>query len=274
MGDHSTWFHLLPGYENFEKWAEHYLARRPLINGPHPAEAISGAEKALGDLIGPSYFTLSHVLIALFTSTLIIIGALIYRARVTDKDGNLNIVPEKTVGLRNFYELILETTLEMASGVMGRKNAIKYFPLIGTLVFFILFNNLIGLVPGFMPPTDTLKTNFALSLLVFVMYHFWGVKEHGLAYFKDFAGPLPVLAPLMVPIEIISHIARPVSLALRLMGNMAADHKVVAAFLFLVPILVPLPFMVLGILVCIVQTLVFTLLTMVYIDLAVAEGEH
>jgi F-type H+-transporting ATPase subunit a len=157
---------------------------------------------------------------------------------------------------------------------MGRKKAEKYFPLIGTLVFFILFNNLIGLVPGFVPATDTLKTNLALSLLVFVMTHVYGVAEHGLPYFKHFAGPLWYLAPLMIPIEIISHIARPVSLALRLMGNIFADHKVVMSFFMLVPILVPLPFLVLGILVCTVQTLVFSLLTMVYIDMAVAHEEH
>ena len=258
MGDHSTWFHLLPFFDNVEQWSQHYLERTTFAKA----------------LIGPSHYTISHVVIALFTSTLLIVGALLYKAKISGDDGKAKLVPEKKFGLRNFYELILEATLGLAEGVLGRKKAVKYFPLIGTLVFFILFNNLIGLVPGFLPATDTLKTNLALSVLVFFLYNAWGVKEHGLAYFKHFAGPLPILAQLMIPIEIISHIARPVSLALRLMGNMAADHKVVAAFFILVPILVPLPFMLLGILVCIVQTLVFTLLTMVYIDLAVAHEEH
>jgi F-type H+-transporting ATPase subunit a len=142
------------------------------------------------------------------------------------------------------------------------------------LVFFILFNNLIGLVPGFVPATDTLKTNVALSGLVFVMTHVYGFKAHGISYIKHFIGPLWYLAPLMLPIELISHIARPVSLALRLMGNIFADHKVVSSFFLLVPFLVPLPFLILGILVSVVQTLVFSLLTMVYIDMAVAHEGH
>ncbi len=255
MGDHDTWFHLLPFYHNLEGWAEHYLSRETW------------------PLIGPTYFTLAHVWVALFTGTLLIIGAFIYKGKVSG-DQKKRLVPEKKFGLRNLYEMILETTLGLATQVMGRDKAIKYFPLIGTLVFFILFNNLIGLVPGFLPATDTLKTNVGIAFLVFLIYHVLGVKEHGLAYFKHFMGPVWWLAWLMLPIEIISHCARPVSLALRLMGNMAADHKVVAAFFVLVPILVPLPFIVLGILVCVVQTLVFTLLTMVYIDQAVAHAEH
>ena len=154
---------------------------------------------------------------------------------------------------------------------MGEKNAKKHLWLIGSLAFFIFFSNIMALVPGFGVPTDTLKTNLGIALLVFLATHYYGVKEHGLAYFKHFAGPLPLLAPLMIPIELISHIARPASLALRLMGNMAADHKVVFTFFALVPILVPVPFLILGLLVCVVQTLVFCLLSMVYISMATAH---
>ena len=257
MGDHSTWFHLIPIFQNIETWSKHYLGRETFLVG----------------LIGPSHYTITHVVLAIFVALVLIIGAVMYRSSLKG-EAKKRLVPAKKLGVRNLFELVLETLLGLAENVMGRKNAERYFPLLGTLVFFILFTNLLGLVPGFLPATDTLKTNFALSVLVFAMYHVWGVKAHGLAYFKHFAGPLPFLAPLMIPIEIISHCARPISLALRLMGNMAADHKVVAAFFILIPILVPLPFMLLGILVCIVQTLVFTLLTMVYIDLAVAHEEH
>src|SRR5258705_12828484 len=104
---------------------------------------------------------------------------------------------------------------------MGKKNALKYLPFIGSLAFFIFFNNVLALIPGFAPPTDTLKTNVALALLVFLATHFLGVREHGLAYFKHFFGPILLLAPLMFVIEIISHVARPVSLSLRLLGTMA-----------------------------------------------------
>ncbi len=256
MGDHSTWFHLLPGYQNFELWAQHYLGRT-----------------WQWQMFGETYFSMSHVVISGFIAVLLIVGAIAYRGKISASNKD-RLIPEKTLGIRNFFELVLEATLGIAEGVMGRKKAEKFLPLIGTLVFFIWLNNLIGLVPGFLPATDTLKTNLALSLLVFLLTHVFGVMEHGIGYFKHFAGPLPVLAPLMIPIEIISHLARPVSLALRLMGNIAADHKVVAAFFVLVPILVPVPFLILGVLVCTVQTLVFTLLTMVYIDMAVAHEEH
>lgn len=257
MGEHSTWFNLIPGYQNLEHWAEHYLKR----------------EWRWPILFTDTSFTMTHVVISAFIVVLLILAAFRYRGRI-GKDNKERLVPEQKLGNRNFFELIVEATLSLAEGVMGRRKAEKYFPLLGTLVFFILFNNLIGLVPGFVPATDTLKTNLALSLLVFVMTHVYGVAEHGISYLKHFAGPLWYLAPLMVPIEIISHIARPVSLSLRLMGNIFADHKVVSSFFVLVPILVPLPFLILGILICVVQTLVFTLLTMVYIDLAVAHEEH
>jgi F-type H+-transporting ATPase subunit a len=256
MGEHSTWFHLLPGFGNLETWAQHYLGRT-----------------WRWQMFGETNFTMTHVMISAFIAVFLIIGAITYRSRISEKNKD-RLIPEEKLGLRNLYELIVEATLGIAEGVMGRKKAERFLPLIGTLVFFILFNNLIGLVPGFVPATDTLKTNAALALTVFLLTHVFGVMEHGLKYFKHFAGPIIWLAPLMIPIEIISHIARPLSLSFRLLGNIFADHKVGAIFFGLVPLLVPLPFLILGVLVCIVQTLVFSLLTMVYIDMAVAHEEH
>src|SRR5262249_31285696 len=151
----------------------------------------------------------------------------------------------------------------LMSQVMGEKNARKYLPFIGALALFILFSNLLALIPGMGVPTTTLNTNLALSLLVFGVYNYAGIREQGLVcYLKHFLGPAPLLAPLMLPIELISHLARPISLAVRLLGNMVADHKVVFTFAMLVPILIPVPFLFLGLLVSIVQTLVFCLLTM------------
>jgi F-type H+-transporting ATPase subunit a len=109
---------------------------------------------------------------------------------------------------------------------------------------------------------------------VFVLTHVYGVKEHGLAYFKHFLGPSIWLAPLMLPIELISHIARPVSLSMRLMGNIVGDHKLVGVFFGILPFVLPVPFMVMGVLVCVVQAVVFSLLTTVYISQAVAHEEH
>ena len=146
------------------------------------------------------------------------------------------------MNLRNFFEYNAESVYGMVEGAMGEANAARFFPLIGALWMFILFGNLFALIPGFVSPNDTLKTNVGLAVMVFVLTHYYGVKEHGLAYFKHFLGPSLALAPLMLPIELISHFARPMSLAVRLMGNMMADHKVVMSFFALVPLLVPLPF--------------------------------
>jgi F-type H+-transporting ATPase subunit a len=201
------------------------------------------------------------------------VGAIAFR-RAVARGGDKAVIPPSKFELRNLFELFTESVLGVAEGVMGPKNARRYLPLIGALAFFIFFSNVLALIPGFIPPTSTLKTNVALALSVFVLTHVFGVVEHGPKYFKHFLGPIPLLAPLMLPIELVSHVARPVSLSLRLLGNIAADHKVVSAFFILVPLLLPVPFLILGVLVAIVQTLVFCLLTMVYIQGAVAHEEH
>ena len=162
----------------------------------------------------------------------------------------------------------------LMEGVMGEKDAKRYLPLIGSLFVFILFSNLLSLIPGFIPPTDTLKTNLGLAVMVFLLTHAFGVRAHGIKYFKHFLGPWLPLAPLMLPIEIISHIARPVSLAMRLLGNISADHAVVLAFFAVIPFLVPVPFLVMGVFVSVVQAVVFSLLSTVYIGAAIAHEEH
>jgi len=259
MGEHSTWFDFL---NNFRGWqrvyatAEHHLGRNRLLVG-----------------IFPSEFELWHVLSLMLVSMFLMVGAVAYRGAVA-RGGRDAIVPPAQFNLRNLFEMFTEGVFSIAEGVMGKKNAVRYLPLVGSLALVIFFANTLALIPGFAPPTATLKTNLALSGTVFVATHYLGVREHGLKYFKHFLGPIWWLAPLMLPIELISHLARPASLALRLMGNMGADHKVVAAFFALVPLLVPVPFLVLGMLVVIVQTLVFSLLTMVYISMAVAHEEH
>jgi F-type H+-transporting ATPase subunit a len=263
MGEHSTWFHVIANaisdnaFENFEHWAQHYLGRTWQL------------PVGLTD----TYFSMTHVVTSAFIAVLIVIGAIGYSGRIS-KQNKDRLIPEDKMGKRNFFELITDATLGLAEGVMGRKKAERFLPIIGTFVFFIFFNNIIGLIPGFVPATDTLKTNVALSLTVFVLTHFYGIKEHGFSYLKHFFGPVWYLAWLMFPIEVISHLARPLSLSLRLLGNIYADHKVLSLFFVMVPILVPLPFLMLGIMVCTVQTLVFSLLTMVYIEMATAHEEH
>jgi F-type H+-transporting ATPase subunit a len=154
---------------------------------------------------------------------------------------------------------------------MGPKGK-AYFPLIATIAFFILVSNLIALIPGFFPPTANLNTNAAMALTVFAMTHIVGLKEHGIGYFKHFCGPVIWLAPLIVPIEIVGHLARPLSLTLRLFGNMYGHEIVLMIFFGLVPFIVPLPMMLMGVLVAFIQTFVFMLLAMIYIAGSLEEA--
>ncbi len=255
MGEHETWFSLLPGFKNLEAAIGHQLGKSVLDNEP------------VGHL--------GHVATALLAFALILFFAVSYRKKL-DAAGDGGVVPASHFGPRAVVEIVGEAALSIMAGVMGEKAARRFLPLIGSLAFFILFSNLLGLVPGFTPPTDNLNTTVACASIIFVATHAYGVAEHGLPYFKHFLGPVWWLAPLMLPIELVSHLARPMSLSLRLMGNMMGDHKVLGIFLGLVPLLVPLPIMALGIIVCIVQTLVFCLLSTVYISMAIEhhEGEH
>ncbi len=258
MGEHGTWFDYLNKFESwrhFDAWAHHALGRN---------------WKFL--MFDQNGWSLSHVLITILVIIFCTWGAVAFFNGLKGKDQG--IVPPRTMNLRNVFEITAESVYGMVEGAMGEHNAARFFPLIGTLWLFILLNNLIGLIPGFVAPTDTLKTNVGIALMVFLLTHYYGVKEHGLSYFKHFLGPSLALAPLMLPIELISHVARPMSLSVRLMGNMMADHKVVMAFFGLVPFLIPIPFMLLGLLVCVVQALVFCTLTMVYIGMAIEHEEH
>ena len=181
------------------------------------------------------------------------------------------IVPEGKLSYRNFFELIAESLYKLTENVIGHHDAPIYFPLIGTLFVFIFTSNLIGLVPGFIPSTQNLNTTFALGVFVFVYYNYAGFKAHGVSYLKHFMGPIWWLAPLLLVIELASHVFRPISLALRLRGNIMGDHVVLSIFSHLVPYLLPVVFYGLGVFVAFVQAFVFCLMTMVYISLSTAH---
>ncbi len=180
-------------------------------------------------------------------------------------------IKEVPSGMQNFMEVVVGGVENLMEEIMGKKGR-PYFPLIATLALFILVSNLIALFPGLYPPTANLNTNAALALTVFAMTHVIGVKEHGLHYLKHFMGPIWWLAPLMIIIEIIGHLARPVSLTLRLFGNMYGHEIVLMIFLALVPFLLPIPMMLMGVLIAFIQTFVFTLLSMIYISGALEEA--
>ena len=173
--------------------------------------------------------------------------------------------------LQNVMEVIVDGFHGLLMDTMGEHGK-KFFPLIATIGLFILTSNLIGIIPGFESPTANINTNAAMALVVFFMTHIVGVMTHGPKYFKQFLGPVWWLIPLMLPIEVISHLSRPLSLTFRLFGNIAGEDIVLLVVLLLVPLIVPLPIMILMIFTSVVQTLVFMLLAMMYIGGAMEEG--
>ena len=218
-----------------------------------------------------------HVVTLIIVSLILIVLGLFYRSKLASLK---NVVePDKSISLRNIIESYGEFIYAQCRTVIGDKETPKYFEFIGALFLFILFSNLIGLIPGFMPPTENINTTLALGVASFLYYNYVGCKEQGtLNYLKHFAGPLWYMAVLILPIELISNAVRPLSLAMRLRGNIYGDHLVVGVFSSIFEpysqYLLPIPFLLLGLLVCFIQAYVFTVLTMVYISLATAHHDH
>lgn len=168
-------------------------------------------------------------------------------------------------GMQNFMEVVIGGIENMIVETMGEHGR-PFFPLVATLAIFILVSNLVGLIPGFFPPTANINTTAACAIVVFVMTHVVGVKEHGVKYIKHFMGPIIWLAPMIFFIEVIGHLSRVISLTLRLFGNMNGHELVLMIFFGLAPFLVPLPMMLMGVLVSFIQAFVFMLLAMIYIQ--------
>jgi len=217
--------------------------------------------------------TPSHVVMFPAIGVLLIVLTMIARfqlIRAMTGPGK-GLVPESKLTYRNFFEIVAESLYNLTESVLGHHDAPIYYPLIGTLFTFILTSNIVGLIPGFLPPTDNLNTTLAVGVFVFVYYNWAGIKANGLGYLKHFFGPVIWLAPLMFVIEVISHLIRPLSLALRLRGNIMGDHVVMTVFSDLVAYVLPLPFYGLGLFVSLIQAFVFCLMTMVYISLSTAH---
>lgn len=181
-------------------------------------------------------------------------------------------IPDPRLSIRNIFELAIEGILELLKTVIGKEGP-KFLPLIGSTFIFIFVSNVLGIIPGFVPPTDNVNTNAACALVIFLAYNYYGLKANGIKYLKHFTGPFWWLAILFIPIEIISHLARPFSLSLRLYGNMLGDHTVLGIFSDLVPPLVPIIFLGLGLFVSFIQAFIFSMLSMLYIGQSISH-EH
>ncbi len=221
--------------------------------------------------------SLEPMVAALFV-VLLAIG-LAYRARAKVIDYDKSVIPDEELTLRTFFEIFVGYFYNLMKDMMGADKAKRYFGLVGTCAIFIFFSNVMGLIPGFLPPTSSWNITAGCALVVFVMFNYYGFKENGMGYLRHLAGPwihwaaLPINV-LVFCIEVLSTCIRPMTLSIRLMVNMAVDHMLLGLFLSLVMVFVPIPIMMLGTLVALVQTLVFSVLAAIYISLATEHEEH
>ena len=249
---HWSWFFLIPG----------------VADGSSPLFSLSGEAGKSGAHTLPAAWLVFFVITVI---SLVARGSLV-AARA--QGGTLQYVPDTGFGARNLMELLIGALLGLFESVMGsREKAARYFPLMGTLFLYILISNLMGVIPGFLPPTTDMSTNLAMSLVVFIVFNVAGVMANGLGYFKHLMGPLLAVAWLILPLELIGLLVRPLSLSLRLLGNLTGDHLVLGIFSDLVPYVIPAVFLFLGIFVSFVQAFVFSLLSVVYVALAVAHHD-
>lgn len=221
----------------------------------------------------------THVATAAFVTVGLIAFSVAGRAVLGN--GEKAIVPAGRFSIKGVFEALTEAMVGLTEMVMG-KGSLHYVPLFASIFTFILINNLVGLLPGMTPATDNFNTTFAVGIFSFALYNIVGIRQKGVKYFEDFTGHLPLsfiwLWPLMLVIELLSHAFRPLTLGLRLAGNMTGDHAVVGFFLELLPApfvyFVPIVFYMLGLLVCLIQALVFTLLSMTYVMMAQPHDDH
>ena len=215
-------------------------------------------------------------------TVLLVITGLLIRRQIAAAGGG--VVPDEGVTLRNVAELLLDSLASIARDTMGDEWK-RYFPLVGTIFVFVLFSNLMGLVPGLGGATSDVNTTFAWAVISFGIYNYAGIRKHGFWYINQFMGPsffdvaiggkkfhVRPLFFFFLPLEVFLHVARIGTLAVRLLANMFADHTVVAVWISLVPIAIPAVFMGLGLLIAFLQAAVFSLLTMIYIQLALEDA--
>ena len=234
--------------------------------GPVVAAAMRALGRpvpAHGDII-PNYIVMAGLIVVFWT----VICLVARRGLSVDNPGKLQILLEDAVG----------GVQSMLHDYVGDKGP-RYLSIVATMFVFILSANLMGLIPGLMAPTSNINVTLGCALTVAVYYHIQGVKEQGIGpYLKHFAAPpgAPLfIAPIMLPIEIISHLSRVLSLSLRLFGNIFGEELVILILFSIIPFLVPLPMMFLGIITASLQAFIFVLLTTIYLGGAVAtEHEH
>ena len=224
-------------------------------------------EVLLMDLIVKPDVIPHNVTHAFLASIILIVTALMVK-------GSLSLVPR---GLQNFVEVIVEAIYKLVDENIGHHWGKTLFPFICTIFMFILLCNFMGLVPGFAAATSNVNTNAAMAVPVFLTTHFFGIRVHGVSYINHFLGPIRSIAalPLMILmfcVEVIGHIARPITLTVRLFGNMTGKHIILLVLGIIAPMFAPAVILCLGVLVSVVQAFVFALLATLYLAGAVEHA--
>jgi F-type H+-transporting ATPase subunit a len=229
--------------------------------------------RAVGEALGYEFYNPAqpipfYIVMAILILVVLTVVSLIIRSRLSvENPGKLQLAAEALV--KGFVGLLEEW--------VGPKGP-RFLPLITTLGLFILIGNYMGMVPGLIAPTSSINVTLGCALTIWVYYHYQGIKEQGIGpYLKHFAAPpgAPLfIAPIMLPIEIISHLSRVLSLSLRLFGNVFGEELVILILFGIIPFLVPLPMMFLGLITGGLQAVIFVLLSMVYLQGAVAVEHH
>lgn len=254
----------MPDHEHNEQAVGAQPAQEGHAQTTHAAAGHGEHHYKLGDIPSPPLLFANAVVLCLF---LVTVGFLAAR--------KLSAIPHKVWSLQNFGEFVVEAMQSFTRGIIGPGGE-RYVPLVGTIFFFIMFGNMWGLVPGLHAPTANMSTTLALGIIVFVFVQYTGIRNYGLGgYLKHFAGPMWFVSPLLMPIEIISELVKPFTLAMRLFGNIFGEDTVIIVLAALavqalpqLPILpLQLPIMLLALLTSFVQALVFSLLTCIYISL-------
>lgn len=236
--------------KNLENFGNTFVGHHPV--GEHQAEPIVAVALVVAILIGAAFAV---------------------RKQIADYDKS--VIPDEKLSLRTLLEVIVTYFYTLMRDMMGPERAKRYFPIIGTSALFILVSNFLGMIPGFLPPTSNLNVTAACAIIIAVAFNYYGVKENGLGYFKHMMGPVLPLAILIFPLELLTmFVIRPVTLALRLMLNIAVDHLLASIMLSIFALLLPIPILILGTLVAVVQPLVFCLLASIYIALATEHEDH
>jgi F-type H+-transporting ATPase subunit a len=230
----------------------------------HESSILYGPVNALAKSLG--FYVPDHVIMALLV---LLISSIVFPL------AGRSFHRESPGGFQQFLEVIVGGLKGLLEDIIGHGAGNRYLDIIGGFAVFIFVSNIMGLFFFLQPPTGNVNTTFALSLIAFLYYNYQGVKTQGVVhYLKHFMGPVLFIAPLMFVIEIIGHLARILSLGMRLFGNIFGEHTATGIFMGMLPLLLPWPMMGLGIFGSFLQTFVFIMLTMVYIGGAVTAEEH